>query len=60
MNQASLVRALYHPQRFGKGLYELSNQGGMLLKKKANIAQLKEYVKRAQLRCLTREIPPSL
>lgn len=33
---------------FGKGLYELSNQAGMVLKKKANIAWLKEYVKRAQ------------
>ena len=31
-----------------KGLYELSNQAGMVLKKKANIARLKEYVKRAQ------------
>ena len=27
----------------GKGLYELSNQAGMVLKKKANIARLKEY-----------------
>ena len=32
----------------GKGLYELSNQAGTVLKKKANIARLKEYVKRAQ------------
>ena len=32
----------------GKGLYELSNQAGMVLKKKVNIARLKEYVKRAQ------------
>lgn len=32
----------------GKGLYELSNQAGMVLKKKANIARLKEYVTRAQ------------
>ena len=28
---------------FGKGLYELSNQAGTVLKKKANIAQLKLY-----------------
>ena len=32
----------------GKGLYELANQAGMVLKKKANIARLKEYVTRAQ------------
>ena len=32
----------------GKGLYELSNQAGMVLKKKVNIARLKEYVKQAQ------------
>ena len=32
----------------GKGLYELSNKAGMVLKKEANVAQLKEYVKRAQ------------
>ena len=32
----------------GKGLYDLSNQAGMVLKKKANIAQLKEYVTRAE------------
>ena len=32
----------------GKGLYELSNQAGMVLKRKANIARLKEYVKWAQ------------
>ncbi len=32
----------------GKGLYELTNQSGKVLKKKANIGRLKEYQERPQ------------